>query len=652
MLSASPLRPTFSRMSRPSPKHCLLPFALLAMAAASYAQNASTEPAPPARPPVQKPKPDPEHAEQAFLSGARELDRKDFTAAQASFTRAAALNPANPVYPQALDLAQQGRVSELIQQAAKARLLNQQDRANQLLEEAKLVSPMDERVLEHLAIPLPAQTAQIQAIPTKDLSFAPPVQLTPAPGTRDIDLRGDVRDVLLGVGRLYNVKIVVDETVPREQLHFHLEAAPYAQAMPILLRMTQLFAVAVDPKTLLVVKDTQENRQRYERQIEETLFIPGRTLEQLNEIQNIVKNVFDVRQVAILQNASSLVIRAPEPTLKAVNATLKDLIDENAQIVLDLKLYSISRSSTINLGLNTPTSVGAFSVAAEAQSIVSANQTVLQQAISQGLFTPSGNAAQDIITEALFLVASGLVSNANVTNLIGFVGGGLTSAGIFLGSTTTLNVALNQSDSRALDDITLRAGDHQTSIFRVGTRYPITTSTYSSGLSSTTSSALAGVTVNGVSASSLLSQYLGTGSTLTIPQISYEDLGLTLKTTPTVLKSGLIRLSVDLKIEALTGVSLDNIPILTETAVVSDVTVPAGATALMVSQLSSSEARAISGLPGLASLPGFQDSLADTLRETNHSELILTITPHLVRSRNSVIAGPRIPFQSSVPVEY
>ena len=96
-----------------------------------------------------------------------------------------------------------------------------------------------------------------------------------------------------------------------------------------------------------------------------------------------------------------------------------------------------------------------------------------------------------------------------------------------------------------------------------GSKYPVTSSTYSSGLSSAALGALAGRSVNGVSASSLAQQLLGASSASTIPIIQYEDLGITLKVTPSVLRSGLISVHVDMKIEALTGASLDNIPILT-----------------------------------------------------------------------------------------
>ncbi|MGH9596075.1 MAG: type II secretory protein PulD, partial [Edaphobacter sp.] len=121
------------------------------------------------------------------------------------------------------------------------------------------------------------------------------------------------------------------------------------------------------------------------------------------------------------------------------------------------------------------------------------------------------------------------------------------------------------------NDIQVRVGDRQTATFRVGERYPITTATYSSGISSSASSALAGISINGVSAASLLNAAVG--SSLTIPQIQYEDLGLTLKATPVVQRSGAIKMHIELKIEALTGGAVDNIPILNSQQFASDVTV-------------------------------------------------------------------------------
>jgi type II secretory pathway component GspD/PulD (secretin) len=178
--------------------------------------------------------------------------------------------------------------------------------------------------------------------------------------------------------------------------------------------------------------------------------------------------------------------------------------------------------------------------------------------------------------------------------------------------------------------VQLRSGNNQDATFRAGSRYPIITSTYTSGVSSSVASAASGLNINGTSVSSLLQQYLGTSS-VTIPQVQFEDLGLTLKATPAVLRSGVVQLKLDLKIESLGAGSNEGIPVLNSRQLTSIVTIPAGQSALLASQVSNSETKAVQGIPGLSELPGFQ-STSNENKQTSTGELLITITPHVVRS--------------------
>ena len=214
-------------------------------------------------------------------------------------------------------------------------------------------------------------------------------------------------------------------------------------------------------------------------------------------------------------------------------------------------------------------------------------------------------------------------------------------AGISLSSTSTFNLLLNTTDVRILDAVTIRGSNRQALNFRTGTRYPVVTATYSSGVSSSLLSQLAGVTVNGQSAAALAAQYLGTGATAaSIPQFQFEDLGLTLKTTPQILHSNEVSLSLDMKIESLAGGQLNSIPILNSRTMTSTVTVPVGQTALLASNLSTNELRSLDGLPYLSELPGFQGT--DKSTEKDRAELLITITPHIVRAGNLRVASRRL----------
>jgi general secretion pathway protein D len=583
-------------------------------------------------------------AEDAYLAGARLLERNDLTGAEIQFGKAARLNPSNSDYARAYAVTHQRHITELVQESGKARLLGQNEKAETLLAEARLLDPQNDIVGQSVdsgALPKffrPEIEPWIRDAP----AVAGPITLLPSSGLKSFHLHSDEQDVIRQALSGYGIHATFDDSVQRQNIRFDLDDSPYEQTASILLNMTHLFAVPLDPKSVLIAKDTPDNRQKFDHQLQESIYIPGLTNEQMEELLNVVKNVFDVKQISIDKSSGTLVIRAPQETLTYVNLTLADLIDGGSEVMIELKLYAVDKTNQRNIGAQLPQQVGVYNVAAAAQSLVSANQSLVNQAIAQGLVPPGSSN----IAIALALVASGLVQSTLLSNTVGFFGGGLTQTGVTTNQNPAFNLALTASDTRALNDIQIRVGDRQAATFRIGERYPITTATYSSGLS-TVSSALNGVSINGVSAASLLNAAVG--SPITIPQIQYEDLGLTLKATPTVQRSGAIKMHIDLKIEALTGGAVNNIPILNSQQFVSDVTVDDGDTALMVSSLTRSASASIDGLTGLGELPGFQTATADKTTMTDSSNLILLITPHVTRRRTNLTAGPRIPINLPQP---
>ncbi len=177
------------------------------------------------------------------------------------------------------------------------------------------------------------------------------------------------------------------------------------------------FAVPVDEKTIIVAKDDSDNRQRLERQLEETIYMPGLTTEQINELAQVVKSVFDVKQASVQTQIGGMVVRAPRDILDPLNRTLKDLMDGPGEVMIDVKLYEVDTTNNTNIGATLPTQFNVFNVYEVANQIVSSNQAIVQQAIAQGLI-PSGTSNLDI---ALALLSLGLVQSSIAQNLLGRV---------------------------------------------------------------------------------------------------------------------------------------------------------------------------------------------------------------------------------------
>ncbi len=596
-------------------------------------------------------------ADDAYLEGAKHVEHKNLAAADRSCEKAVHLNPNNRDYALALIVTRENYVSELVQNAATAHALGDTARSDALLAEAHTIDPDNRVVAQHFDSGPKVATDSTKAskgpglfyssidpmkFPAQDIAstLRGPVELTPLAGKRDVHLHGDTQTVIRNLYGLYGITVSFDSSVSGgAPLNLDMDNVTFDGAAHVVNIAAHIFAVPVQPKSVLIAKDTPENRAALMPEVEETIYLPGRTNDEMQELANLARNVFDVKQVTASATGGYLLLRGDENVLRQINAVYDDMLDGSPEVLFDVNLYEVDKSIDNNIGATLPASVGVFSIAAEAQSLVSANQSLLNQAIAAGLLTLNGSPIQNLITEVGFLLASGTVSAAQYTNLLGIFGGGLTFAGLYLCSNSSFSLALNSTAVRLLDAVQIRSSNRQPVNFRAGTRYPIVTATYSSGVSSSLASSLSGLNINGTSVSSLLSQYLGSNS-VNVPQFQYEDLGITLKMTPQVLHSDEVSLALDMKIEALAGSSINSIPILNNRALTSTITIPAGQTAMLATLVTTSETKALLGLPGISELPGFQGTEQD--RQKASTELLITITPHIARTGRLQVSSRRI----------
>jgi Flp pilus assembly secretin CpaC len=434
------------------------------------------------------------------------------------------------------------------------------------------------------------------------------------------------------VFRSYGIEAAVDQSVSGGSVKLDLDDATFDQATRAVSMVTNSFMVPLDAHRAVVARDTRENRQQFTRLELETVYLGGLTPAEMTEIGNLARNVFQAQQVAVDPTAGTLTVRASTNSLNAINDTLRRLLDGRSQVMLEVRLIQLAHTNRRTIGPRLPQQITAFNVFAEEQAILNANQQLVQEIIASGLAAPG-----DTLAILGILLASGQVSSSIFQNGIVLVGGGLTLTGI-TPSPVSFDLNLNSSESRELDQIHLRLGDGEEGTLKSGLRYPITTSSFSNlgtgglnipGLSSAGSSS---------SLSSLLSSL--TGNQASIPQIEYQDLGLTLKATPRVIRSGEVALTMDMKITALAGSSVNGVPVINNRSYSGVATVKEGAGVVLVSQVDKEESRALSGTPGMSEIPGFNNAVSSKDTQKNVATLLIIITPHVIRGTQAAGQSP------------
>jgi len=567
---------------------------------------------------------DKDRAAKLYLDSSKLFVNRQFEEAMQGFEKAAALDPSNRDYPLAAGVARGHEVKALIQAVAKDRLLGNDSGARVALARARALDPTNFEVSQHLdELADEAAHSQPESLYGQSANkIANTEPLLPAPGPRSFHLRTDQRQIIDQVFKAYGVMAMVDDSVRSIQVRLDVDDADFAEAARILGLLTNTFYVPLDAHHVVVAADTADNRQRFTPQQMETVYLAGLSDDEMNEVQSIAKNVFALKQVQLSPQEHTITLRAPALSLNAFNTTMQDLVEGRSQVVIDMKMIQVAHTSNRNTGTQFPQTISAFNVFAEEQSLLNSNQSLVQQIISSGLAAPN-----DPLAILGILIASGQASSPLLSSGFALFGGGLTESALAPG-TTTFNLNLNTSDSRELDNIQLRLQDGQEGTFKEGERYPIQTSSYSS-LSPNLSS-LAGLTGAGTSSSltSLLSS-LAT-STPNIPMVQYQDLGLSLTASPKVLRNDSVALSIDMKLDALSGQMIDGNPVLNHRAYSGVVTLKEGEATVIATEVDKSQSMAISGTPGLSEIPGLNNVTGKDL-QNDYATIVIIMTPHVVR---------------------
>ena len=582
-------------------------------------------------------------AAKLYLEGVQLLEKQRPEAAWALLKQAVELEPGNSTYIKAAELARQSTVTQLVQESSRMRDSGATQDASQLLQRAQAIDATNPLVLEHLdqladaaaATPVgvtanAALGAQAGVAGQEDKEAGAPIKLEPKAEKHSFHLHTSQRQVVQDVFRAYGIDATIHDSVQNRPIRMDVDDATFEKALEVLGLLTQTFWEPLDPHRVIVAQNTRENRAQFQRQQMETIYLPGLNEKELTEASNVAKNVFEAQQSQVEPTAGALTLRAPAKTLAAFNSTMAQLENGKSQVALNVKVIQLSHMSARETGTTFFQQTGVYNVFSEINSVLSQNQSLVQQIIASGLVPNQSTLANQIEILAI-LVASGQLTGTPFNQ--GFLpfGGGLTQS-ILSPGPATLTMSLTSSDTRMLDDIQLQLADQEEGTFKIGERYPIVTSSFSSVA---LPASIAGISTAGLAAASQ-----------TIPQIEYQDIGLTFKATPKVMRSNDVALNVDLKIQALGGNSLNDIPILNSQQVSGVLTLKAGETAVLLSELSRSESRALNGLPGVSDIPGLQD-VSDIQKNQNVARLLILVTPIVTRNMQPNGHGPMLMVDKS-----
>ncbi len=593
--------------------------AIVVLCAAAWPQSAAPNPSPQPAPSkaVQK------EARKAFKEGTKKKSQGHTAEALQYFTRATDLDPTNLEYVTEREKTRQLAVYQAIERGNNALLAGDRIQAMAAFRSALEFDPENEFARQRLMDSIP-YLPKISHEETPDpFAAAAETHLAPRPEKHSFNFRGNSRQLLEQIATAYGLTAAFDESVQNRPVRFTVDDIDWATAADIAARMTKVFWTPLSAKQVLFVADSEQNRRQLQRTALRTFYIGGaNTPQELNEIGNLLRVLFDIRFLTIQPGAKTLVIRASQPVVDAATTFLEGVAEGRPQVLLDIHVFEVSRKLAQQVGATVPTTFTAYNVPTVAQQALGNQsiQSLVNQLIASGAINQANSSA------IAGLIAQALGGQGNIFNQSYFTfGGGITlTAVVFSGYSFHFNQ--NTSDLQTLEHVTLRASQADPAVFKAGTRYPIVNGTYSP-----------------IYNTPQIAQVIANQTyRAPVPSITFEDLGLVMKATPSVREKDLT-LKLELQLRALGSISVNGVPVISNREYTGTISAADGESVVIAGLISNTERRGLTGAPLLGQVPGAGVAFAKDSKDREGLELLIVMTPHIVRRAD------RVPLQILMP---
>ncbi len=384
----------------------------------------------------------------------------------------------------------------------------------------------------------------------------------------------------------------------RSRLHLqaHSRRPPQRQfgdAFRIVGTLSATFYKPVTPNTIFVAANTRRNVTELEEQAVQTFYLTNAAQQNdANELVIAIRNLLDPSvKIYLVPSQNAIVMRATPDQLLLAQKLLNDLDRARPEVVVDVAILEVNRSVERNLGITLPTSIS-LTPQANPNTTTGSGSTPTTGGTST---TPSN-----------FTLNS--LAHLNANNFSVGLGGG------------TVNALLSDTDTRILQNPSMRATDGQRAQLKIGQRIPIATGSYNAGVST-------GVASIGVQT-----------------QFQYVDVGVNIDITPTVHYDHQVTLKMHIEVTAHQGdqtISGVTEPIIAQNITDQVIQLKDGEPSLLAGLITRQDSLNINGTPGVGELPLLKYLFTSRDKTVAKDEIVFLLVPHIVRESVLSLANTR-----------
>ena len=522
-------------------------------------------------------------AKWAYRKGKQEAEKGNWDLAVARFTKALRDDPDNIGYKIALERAKVQASRAHYADAKKYLAAGELERAADELDIASKYDPSNKSILDDLFLVKDRmrrqeaereRLADYETMKARAEAARVPLPMLSPRSTAPITLRFTevgLEKIFESLGKVSGVNILFDEGFRDKKASVNLTNVSFEEALDRIAFVNRLFYKVLDQNTVIIVPDSAANRRKYEEVLVRTFYIQSA---ELKEVETIIKTVVGpTAKVSSNPTLGAITVTGTVDELALVQRIVGSHDKARGEVLVELEILEVNRNKLKEYGIEL--------------SNYSASLT----------YAPTKDPEQG--DGGFTNIRAHLLSSMNLADWV-----------VQIPSTILFRFLQNDASVRILASPRLRAAEGKKTTLRIGTEVPVPVTTFQ-----TTASV--------------------PGQAFTpATSFQYRNVGVNLELTPKVHASGEITLELAAEFSVLgptTVLAGTALPTFLTRNMNGTLRFNDGETTLVGGLLTSRDTTSHVGIFGLQSIP-LLNKLGSTRKEQEDTEILISITPHLVRA--------------------
>ncbi len=164
-----------------------------------------------------------------------------------------------------------------------------------------------------------------------------------------------LKEVLESVARINGFNVMFDKDVRNDPVSVAIEDTPFDEALELVLNSNSLFSKQVGPHMLLVSPNTKQKQEQYQDLMIRTFYLSHT---KAKDMLALLKNMLDTKRVHANEQINTIVIRdSPEKVQLAERIILANDREE-PEVVFDVEVLEVNRTKAEKYGLTYPKQAG------------------------------------------------------------------------------------------------------------------------------------------------------------------------------------------------------------------------------------------------------------------------------------------------------